>query len=277
MLFSLFRNNREKSTVYLLHKDLTAKSVEELRLFLERCGDVSLVEKRMDSRLFADAPRMKWWSEEMYYRLLAFALIPEERALWLDADIIVNGDIREFYYQELKGYYCSACAGSDQSWAQLIGLEAGRLYFNSGVILYNLDEIRKNHTIEDVLRCLNEHSDNLKAPDQDILNLLYQGKVVYSDPAMFNHEVFGDFIYSKNERSFIMHQAKIIHFNGPVKPWDPKGANSAGELWWKYELLQGNKLEYYKYKIFHFPTKCRYGLREIYFIILAQLKKLHKR
>lgn len=277
MLFSLFYNNREDSKVYLLHKDLSEDTVQSLRAFLYECGDVELLAKTVPSELFQDAPKIKWWSEEMYYRLLAFELVPEERVLWLDADIIVNGDIREFYYQDLTGKYCAACPGCNQALAKGIGLREGTPYFNSGVILFNLNEIRKDIRVEDVFQCLKSNGDNLKAPDQDILNLMFQGRVAYADSSVYNHESFGNYVYTKEKMNVIMHEAKIIHFNGPHKPWDPICVNSADQMWWKYELLRGKRREYCTYQLKHFPVKCKANGRELYFILLSQIHKLQRK
>ena len=62
------------------------------------------------SRHIQEVPLSKQYGKpELYYRLLAPYLLPEEmeRILYLDADIIINGSLREFYQQSIDGAYAA--------------------------------------------------------------------------------------------------------------------------------------------------------------------------
>lgn len=67
-------------------------------------------------------------------------LVPEvpSKVIYLDADTIINGDIKEFYDLDLGKY-------------ELLGLrETGRItkYVCAGVLLMDMDKIRKNNSLE---------------------------------------------------------------------------------------------------------------------------------
>ena len=141
------------------------------------------------------------------------------------------------------------------------------------MILYNLQEIRDAFTEKDVFDFLEAYKDRMMAPDQDILNVMFSGKIKYADEKIYNLETFGNSVISGEELKYILYEAVVIHFNGPIKPWDPKGANWADALWWKYEKGQNHLGAYVKYRVLNAPVKVKYNLRELRFLIEAQIKK----
>ena len=91
MLTSLhFSHPRDSLRVYLMHRDIPKKSLETLAA---QCGQLGLelVPIQVDGTLFQTAPITKQYPQEMYYRLLAPHLLPQDlhRVLYLDPDILV--------------------------------------------------------------------------------------------------------------------------------------------------------------------------------------------
>lgn len=90
MLTSVYLNDPgTPCRVYLLHSGIPAPVLEQLRQELARL-DFTLHPIPVDDALFQDAPVMQQYPKEMYYRLLAGQLLPEEldRVLYLDPDIL---------------------------------------------------------------------------------------------------------------------------------------------------------------------------------------------
>lgn len=275
MLISLLLNNRrENHRIYLLHSGLQPEDINSLSLFIRNIGNAELLSINVNELIVINAPEMKWWSREMYYRLFAADIIAEKRALWLDADIIVNSDISSFYYQDLEGNCLCVCRGNNQTGVGRLQLPKDHIYFNSGVLLMDLERIREHYNKSDFIRCLEMYCDVLEAPDQDVLNIVFHGKTKYEDERLYNHEVFGFSVIDKAEVSYIYNDAKIIHYNGPIKPWNYKGANWADKLWWRYELKRRRYFSWIKYMICNTPVKAFYCFRELYYIIRGQLLKL---
>ncbi|MCW2967340.1 MAG: ral stress protein, partial [Solirubrobacteraceae bacterium] len=100
-------------------------------------------------------------------------------------------------------------------------------YFNSGVLLLHLDEIRRSGEIAELRAVARERGDSLKWPDQDALNLVLGPRRVALHPRwnvmnsvlLFDHavDVFGERDTEEARRS-----PAIRHFEGPGanKPWD---------------------------------------------------------
>ena len=93
-----------------------------------------------------------YYTNTTYFRLFLPELYPQyNKVLYLDSDIIIKGDISELYNTEL-GTNLVAAAPDDiiqynkvfQDYAELVvGVSKYQYYFNAGVLLMNLDELRK--------------------------------------------------------------------------------------------------------------------------------------
>lgn len=276
MLFSLAQNNSCQLDIYLLYNQLSEKYILQLNAHVSQKCNGKLYPIYVDASLLPDAPLQKYWSVEMYFRLLACELLPQnlERILWLDGDIIVNRSIEEFYEQDLQDNLISACQGCNNSGIMRLGLNPAHLYFNSGVILFDLQKCRSIFTLFNIQNTIRTYKEKLKAPDQDILNILCQNNVKYVSANKYNNECFGDHVFSAEKMKFLKEEACIIHFDGPMKPWNPRGVNWADRFWWRYARKQGLIAQWLSYRIRNFPIKLKYLVRELFYMGRAQLNKL---
>jgi lipopolysaccharide biosynthesis glycosyltransferase len=280
MLYSLACQQTEHLVVYLLQSSIREEMLEDFRKFMrDKChGEVKVVQ--IDRKLFANVPKQERLSEETYYRLVAFELLPEsvERILWLDGDIIVKGNITELYNQDFEGRYAVVCAEDTMKHHARLGLSREHRYFNAGVVLYDMNALRRDFTVQDIFACIEKHRDHLDLLDQDVLNVLFDSKVKYVDDTVYNNEAFGFNILSKAKMEEIRDTARIIHYKGSLKPWNPKGANWADKYWWKYEKERGGRgAAALKYWCRHTPVKLWHYAREIYYFVKGQVSKFIKK
>ncbi len=97
MLKSLFLNNPgEEFQIYLLHTSLKNGELDDLAFYIEGHGSELRV-IHVDKNCFDDAPVTFHYTKEMYFRLLAYQLLPQDldRILYLDPDILVLNPVRE--------------------------------------------------------------------------------------------------------------------------------------------------------------------------------------
>lgn len=248
MLKSLFINNPEEQfRVFLMHSRLDADQVRNVAQFVERSGH-ALVEVRISGECFSDAPVVKHYTKEMYYRLLAFRYLPEEldRILYLDPDILVINPVRGLYDTDLDGWLFAA-AYHDIIFAR----EINRLrfpeynikaYFNSGVLLMNLDLIRTRVTEEEIYEFVRRHKNTLILPDQDILNSLYSQEIKKLDEVLYNYDVryyrYRPLIAKRRvTMDSIINNTVILHFCGKRKPWHDNYRGAFHSLYKHYQKL----------------------------------------
>lgn len=176
-----------------------------------------------------------YYTKTTYFRLFIPNLYPQyNKAIYLDSDIVVLGDIAELYNIEM-GDNLVAAAPDDviqstkvfQEYAEkVVGVADYRNYFNAGILLMNLDEFRKFKFQEKFLYLL-ETIKFTVAQDQDYLNRLSKGKVKIIDKSWDKMPIANDNFDEKN--------IKIVHYNLAYKPWHYDNIKYK-DYFWKYAL-----------------------------------------
>ena len=254
MLKSLFVNNpTETFTIYLLHSSLTAEEIGAARQFAERHGS-RLEEVYMEERYFKDAPVLLHYTQEMYYRLLAFRFLPREldRILYLDPDILAINPVRPFYESNLDGYLYAAAYHDMISVYEINKLRLTpykiEAYYNSGVLLMNLEEQRRNIREEDIFEFVEKNRAKLIMPDQDILNALYSKYIKSVDEKLYNYDVrhYGYYKLMSNglfDMDHVMKHTVFLHFCGKKKPWKKGYSGKFYSLYKHYEVWAARDFE----------------------------------
>lgn len=245
MLHSMHRNNCERTTVYLMNHCLSKGSVQRFREYLQHKLNMTLIEIDVSKTELDHMPLGNaHFSIEMYYRILAQFLLPEDidRILWLDADIIICRSLYKFYHQDFGGKYIIACPDAMNDSKEVsflkekLGLPMDHIYFNSGVLLLNLYALRMNTCIEMIVRTAHELADRLTYPDQDLLNYLYKDKIKYCNWEEYNYQV--------HEKKYIekemLDKIVILHYAGDIKPWNFYHISQASSMYWK-EIIKRKK------------------------------------
>lgn len=180
-----------------------------------------------------------YYTDAIYYRLFIPELFPQyDKAIYLDCDTVLLTDIAELYLQDIGDNYIGAVA--DQAVAAVpafceytknaLGILSEN-YFNSGVIVMNLVQLRKigfYQVFGDVLGSY----DFIIAPDQDCLNLICKDKVYYYG-AEWNRMPIGGQTSEK---------LKLVHYNLTMKPWHYDGILFS-EYFWDF----AKKTEFYDF------------------------------
>lgn len=194
-------------------------------------------------------PVRDYYSKTTYYRLFIPVMYPKyRRAIYIDSDTIVTGDISEMFHTQIGRNYAAACqdqpvqqtAVFTEYAEQVLGIKA-KNYFNAGIMLMNCKQFRDNHLLEAFFEQLNLYT-FVVAQDQDYLNLICKDHVYYLD-AKWNAQVFGQM--ACKERDF-----GIIHFNMAAKPWNYPDCRYASYFWKYakmtpyYESIRDDMVEY---------------------------------
>ncbi len=174
-----------------------------------------------------------YYSETIYYRLFIPSMFPEyERAIYLDADIVLQDDIAKLYNLDIGDNLVAGV--TDQVINSVpefrvyskegLGIEP-KEYFNSGVLLMNLREMRKAKIEEKFLYRLLNYNLDTAAPDQDYLNILCKGRVYYLPETWNKMPDYGE--------QCDINDIHLIHYNMFRKPWHYSDVPYQ-ESFWKY-------------------------------------------
>ncbi|ULO07681.1 glycosyltransferase family 8 protein [Paenibacillus sp. 19GGS1-52] len=216
VLASIFSNTQQMINVHIVHDDSLS---EENKSKLTQLVDVfhhniffyHVTVPGDMQEVAAGVYKIDYWTMASMYRLLLPIFIQAERVIYLDCDILVNMDINELWNIDLGDRYLGAVLDQGQNLLEYfisLGLSA-ELYFNSGVILFQLDNIRKKENwYGEMLNFLRNYP-IMTMPDQDVLNAVFSSNYLQMD------QRFNTFAHHELDL-----ENKIIHFAGDSKWWD---------------------------------------------------------
>ena len=205
--------------------------LERLQALARRHGS-TLNGCRIAAARIQDLPRMGRIPQIMWLRVLLPELLPETgRVLYLDVDTLVLQPLHALWATPLSDRWVAAVdnvlepklAGHPAR----IGLPEGGAYFNSGVLLMNLESMRRERITEQVLDCARRRGHDLLWPDQDALNLTLGSRRVALHPrwncqnSFYYWHEHAEPVIGRALLAEALAQPAILHFEGPAwaKPW----------------------------------------------------------
>jgi lipopolysaccharide biosynthesis glycosyltransferase len=170
-----------------------------------------------------------------FMKLMLPELLDSERIIYLDSDLIVRRDLGELFNLDIGGYAVAASGVAviewqpERSFFTDLGLNEKAKYFNTGVMLIDMNQWRASRITEKCLEFIEKHPKELIVADQTVLNY-----VLYENQFFELHSSYNVALYptSKPEMDAT---GKIFHFLGSPKPWDFLGEF----IHTNYSLFQG--------------------------------------
>ncbi len=191
-----------------------------------------------------------------YLKLNFIKICPEisGRVLILDSDVLIVGSMHEIFEIDLEGKVIGACLDTGVIYTELVneGMFSGidnnaqSSYFNSGVVLVDVDKWKKVGVFEKICELAKKYDGQYRYDDQCLLNYLFINNWKQIDlcwnvqRAQFSSRTFK--FCSINEKSYFNSfiNPKIFHFTTARKPWDGfkvhKGAYIYRQYLEKYNL-----------------------------------------
>lgn len=226
---------------YLHGRSLRRRARSMLRWTAGRGGGEIVFHEIAPERL-AGLPVSGRYTAAMWYRILLPELLPGvERVLYLDVDTIVLDDLSPLWRLDLGGRLVAAVTNVFEDWSrhrpEQLGI-AARDYFNSGVLLLNLDEMRVARATEALREVAARQAGVPGWPDQDALNIVLGGRRLELHPrwnAMNSVLALpgAESVYGDRALAEARARPAIRHFEGPEhnKPWHPESRVPGRELY----------------------------------------------
>ena len=212
-------------------KPVLAMQTENIKISFENISDKA-------AQIYSVMRCRDYYTSAIYFRLFIPDLFPQyDKAIYLDCDTVLLDDIAKLYEVNIGDNYIGAVA--DQAVAAVpefreytknaLDVDAEN-YFNSGVIVLNLKQLRGIDFYKTFYGILSSY-DFIVAPDQDCLNLICKNKV-YFYGAEWNRMPIG---------GMDKEPPKLIHYNLAMKPWHYDGVLFE-EYFWEF----AKQTEYYE-------------------------------
>lgn len=233
LLQSVAANHGPDVTVHFLHDaSVSAEQLAQLRGQTDQSG-MRLVCHVPVAQQLAGLPVTDRYPQVVWFRVLLPELLPDvERVLYLDADTLVLQSLSPLWDLSLANVPLAAVqdvlSPQHRGLPQTIGLSRSEDYFNSGVLLLNLERMRVTNFRSRMMALDRAHFD-AGFPDQIALNAVAKGQWLRLHPKWNCMTPFiedTDRSDDMSERSFQHQQAAaspcVLHFEGywlRAKPW----------------------------------------------------------
>ncbi len=233
-LQSLIDNSSKenKYIIKILYIDVSEENIAKIKKYEKENVEIEFINlKNRLEKVLGKLYTRNYFSSTTYFRLFIPELYPQyDKVLYIDSDTIILIDIAELYNEEMGDNLVAAIPdGAVQTIEvfqeyveKVVGVIDYNNYFNAGILLMNLAELRKYKFQEKFLYLLEKVKFEV-AQDQDYLNRLCKGRVKLLDASWNRMPIMG----VSNE------QTKIIHFNLGFKPWHFDNIPYQ-EYFWKY-------------------------------------------
>ena len=234
-LFSMMENaSPEKNYhIHVLHTDITEQTQSRVLGMARKNFAITFdnVSEYLNS-LCETLPLRDYYSNTTYYRMFIAEMFPTiDKAIYIDSDTIVQGDISELFDTDVGEYHIAACHEQVMLQTEIygnyvekcLGLDRN-LFFNAGVLLINCKRFRKYKILERFIKLLGFY-DCRVTQDEDYLNILCYGHVRFL-PQCWNSEVFGQMLDAPE-------QCRIVHYIMVEKPWHFENARLK-DIFWSY-------------------------------------------
>ena len=248
--------------------DVDGQDKLQLQSFIESKGS-TITYIDVDPEMYNDYVLCEKFPKAAYYRLMAHEYLPKtaDRVLYIDVDLIVNQNIYDdFYSMDFNDKYMVVTSHNpnpdyyNMLDSTIVNLESAAKgeFFNSGVLLMNLNKFRENITLEHYDRAYKscEQAGYQVFYDQGLLNYMYFDKCIYLSSMDYNFRYSIPIQYERRLDKNREYKKAIIHYTGmcqPYKPWDLMLEDEDIEKFGKVPFA--NKYFYVNYELNEFLKK----------------------
>lgn len=224
----IITNSHDLKTVYVIVDRLTDQLKVKLD-WLTQAYDIAIQTYEVSPDQLSGVKLTGHISAAAYFRILAAQILPDDcqKVLYLDSDLVVTGAIASLYNLDISAYPLAASGQRVVTTKARLKLN-GNYYFNSGVILINLEAWRRDNIGDQALQFIREFPQMVKFHDQDALNKIVDGNFLNLDQR-WNSLVD---LYAGTSQA--NPDSRVIHFVGSLKPWQIWCLHPERELYWSY-------------------------------------------
>ncbi len=234
-LYSIIANASKdhKYLVHILHTEISDEMKSKVYKLANDNFEIRFVDVTGYLRSISEKlPLRDYYSKTTYYRLFIAEMFTDyTKAIYIDSDTIVQGDISKLYSIDIKDAYVGACHEQAMIQSDEFGTYVEKVigiprynFFNAGLMVINCEQFRLHFVLDKFVDYLHYYT-FVVTQDEDYLNLICKDHVYWIDQR-WNTEVFGEIAYP-------IEQANMIHYIMTSKPWHYEDCRF-GDIFWHY-------------------------------------------
>lgn len=289
MLHSLLTQHPDAQVHFLCDKEFDTGTLTKLETMVTATGG-GWHAHHIPTDWIAELPRLRAIPALMWYRVFLPQLLPaQSRVLYLDADTLVVDKLDALWATPLEDDTVAAVTNvlppDALDWPESLGMARGCDYFNSGVLLLNLNTMRANNLTSQLVAFGREQGETLKWPDQDAFNaLLWRNRHVLHPRYNCQNSLY---YWPQSRRLFASgavaeatRNPAIVHFEGGhlAKPWHYLNRHPLRQRYLKHRAqtpwpdvkLEGKRPFFMLLR--PLPTRWTIALLQIFYKLRARLR-----
>ena len=244
---SILVNNKSqrKYSFHILDGGITPKNKEKL-LSLRNLCDFDMQFYDMSKIDCSELPlNREYISIVTYYRLFLLDILPQnlDKIIYLDCDLVVEKDLAELWEEDIDNYIAGVVEDEGSiTQSERLRLPKENNYFNAGVIVFNLKNLKEFGYKEKCFEYYRKNKDIIILQDQDILNGVFNGLCKYLplkwnvNGRMFRENEL-EHHYTLNDENQAKGDIGILHFTDRQKPWNGTCRHPGRNEYFKYLKL----------------------------------------
>lgn len=251
---SILENNKEEEcNFYILTSGLKPKTCQKFK-YLENKYKQKITIIKISEQALNNLKASDRFPRSIYFRFLLPEILECDKVLYLDCDIIVTTNISKLWNTDIQEYACGVIEDQMSDCITMRNrISKYRDYFNSGVLLINLNYWRKHKISSRLTDFIFKNPDMCLYPDQDALNYILGDQVLF-----LKYEYNYQELFYRSKGSLHLHKTKwcdllpegsiptIIHYTAEIKPWHKGCSHPLKSMFTKYKIKspwKNNKLK----------------------------------
>lgn len=232
-LLSVLKNSKEKWNVFIVYENLSEETKVKInkivKFYTSKVNYIEIDKKGLEKFRVGLGTHL---SSIVFARLFIPEFLKnEEKAIYLDCDIVVLKPLEKLYEMDLNGKSIGVILDGkkdQKSSLQRLNLNLDRTYFNAGVMVMDLKKLRENGKFLKTIEYCLKPDRELQLNEQDALNIMFENDYMINDLTWnYTHG-------NSEENTYEESEIGIVHFTGDMKPWDCRSYSPYKHLYWRY-------------------------------------------
>ncbi|WP_455584550.1 glycosyltransferase family 8 protein [Bacteroides sp.] len=252
-IISLLENNRKTNeiTIYIVSKNISPSNIVTLQNIVESYNRELIIINFDDICYDLNISAMGRHIETIYSKAFFSRISGLDKAIYLDSDTVVIGDLTKLWEMSLENVYMGVVETISVKHKKKLGLSEKIPFFNDGVAVVNVDFCRKNNLIEKVLEVVDCYNGNPPVLSEGVLNVVCQNKVKYI--SLRYNLMSGILYFYLRDKNYLLKKLSytpedvaeacqnpiIIHYLSAFynRPWFEKCTHPLKGYYYKYKVM----------------------------------------
>ncbi len=245
LIYTIKKYNDVYIALYLIYNNINKKHIDDLSKYMtdNNYGELHCIYCNINDEIFPQ--KFEYISKVTYLRLFAPFYLKDkvDKILYLDCDILCNGNIVDLYNTDFEDNIFIACENMLKEELKLWGIVNNRRlrvkddykYINAGVLLINVNKYVEVTTQELIIKFIKDNYEALIFQDQDVINKVFHKKIkIVSN--IYNYQI-------NSVVKDYMNDVRLVHYSENQKPWNDDYKSPKKALYYYKLLREQNKID----------------------------------